>query len=1045
MDLVSWILPILTIGCAIALIALTLKNSRRWHLALGVLIGVSGLAIAGNYLWIGIEPDRNQPTARVEQKPDLSSSSPIATLIVPEFSASSGESSGRSPFRIVSLNNAGEDLSGLEAPGTESKRASVIILDASKGVHSTYVEKLHRAFGELKANSLDEKVTVCWRRTSFFPYATGLCETRSAAFTMNPENNDLARVENERATARAKTTSEGNFVLVTHSIPERDQAREESCLLALAQGRICTAAEILPGPTTAAIAIDSDESINRQVLEEFALAQNKDLTEALRVYEEPFQPKIEKIENTEANGTCHGLLDHTRLLTTDLTWLSKSLRTVTKENALGKELLKLNSYLACPGLLTLDLPPLRLRDQRSAARSLLTHLKDFTFWFTSPAGYLNRVYKTDFVRLSADENERKIWVQSPSPVQALALSVVTPTSFPEELLQSVNLLNSKGEWRIYRMGPNGFRITMQAANDLLGIDFAEFIGNISQPKLRFKTFFGTYGVSSSLQLAFLVAAILSLIHALAPQGPNRDVKWSFTFIPVAVISFVILFLSQQTARRPAGSDASLALIETPPQPSHIFLRDWPSEWFEVAPPSPSQLALTAEMQKKNARWLKLLSDAQARASSLSAKGSFPREINARLSGTALGAATAGSRDVIIWDIPRARNYFFRKSPVYQSTMIGWQNLLERERWLYSESASASGAISSPQAVVVVPDLRFIANDDLSALENHVAAGGVLVFSEKLALDDLEGVELKLESLKSSGAFGQTLADAGYGKSRASRYSTVSTDGFDVENINVEHRIAAKSGHGPDWINSVSYKSGAVVFLGVQPLEARSQSVITAILKRLQGERRSVRDPGPDCATALFVQPYGAGQPTMSAFASEVRRAGIDVHWIVDPVSMARMMPIWEKSFRNDGIVFLDDGRPESRQVASDLLKALKGEGARPVFATPKPGPDGMLEGPPGDMILMRELAASDIDENVAQWSSECVKGVATARLIVSNGDPSEWRKRAAAIVSGGPKKTLDLHNLIERRQLPVMPAPNLPHRDYKFKLSDPLRMILEQP
>lgn len=1042
MNVLSWILTFLTAATAVCFFVVAHKRRWNWQKISAFAIGSLGLALAGMSTLNSIEKSRAlelsaRPVAR--ENPELKDSGIFVTLPLP----SSFDISG---FHTIKLNQAGENISGLEQTGAAGDKASIIVLDASQGIHETYKEQLTAAFGALKSVAETDKVAVCWRRTAFFPYATGRCDTRVARFTMDLSPNDLTRTDNDRSTARVKTTPRANYVLITHKMPsEQGQSREESCLLALAKGRLCASAEILPGPTTAVISIDSDEAVNRQVLEEYSLAKRKELVEALRIYEEPNPPIIEKIKSVHPDGICRGLIDNRKLVVTDLHWLSDSLSNIKNETTLSKELSKLNSYLDCPGLLSLKIPSLQFHDPRSAARSLLTHLQDFTFWFTNTTSYLNRVHKIEDVKLATDSVNSRIWIQTPGLIKSLAISVVTPLKFPEELLQNIRIQQSTSEWRLYRMGPSGFRITLDQAAPLVSIDLSDFLPTINQPKLKLKTFLRTSGISSSLQIAFLIGAILSLVHALSPHNSKREERWTLTFYPVALITFILVFLSHQTARRPAGNDAFLAMVENPTLPSHIFLRDWPSDWFSAAPPSVKEVALSQELQKRNSRWLKLLKDAQAHSVDLAANGRISRDVNALLSGTSIGTATRGSRDVVIWDSPRARNFFFRKSPIYQGAIIGWQNLVDREQhgWQLNAADSLSAAIPSSNAVVVIPDFRFVKAEELNQLDAHVAGGGILVFSERLALDDLGGAELNVETLKGEAGIGHAILAAGYGKTKVSRFSPVVSDGFEVENINVEHRVAAKPGQGSAWINGVAYKSGSVIFLGVQPTEARTQAVVTTVIRRLQGEHRSIRDPGPGCATALLIQPFGASHPAMTAFAQGVRRAGIEPLWLIDPVSFARMMPIWEKTFKTDDVAFLDDGRSETRIVGAHLIRALKGENAKPIFATLRPGPDGKIEGPDGDLILAREIVTNDLGESVRQWASECTKGTAPPRLIASTNDSAEWRRRAEVIQKTGPRQSQGIRAYIERKKT-LVPENSSARRSFRFKIDDPLQMTQEK-
>jgi hypothetical protein len=893
-------------------------------------------------------------------------------------------------------------------------KGGLFILDASNGILPENKVVLETIFNDIKLEPAQDKQTadVCWMRHTFFTMATGVCEQRSVKWLINPSQDDLTRTQKSFSTVRVAEHGASRWVIVTHSIPVDAPSAEEQCLLGLSKGLACASVEVLPSAATAALYISTTDLTIQTVLEEFAAAIPKDLNEGLAMYSTGESPLLEKVSdsNTE-NFECGGIFlnPEIRLKTLVLDSITAGLREADTESKLAKEAKNLTRYLNCPGLSQLLLPKFKRRDLKISARSFMTHAMKHAFWFTDDKSYLNRLSKIQEVSIQTDDSQQKVALAHVANIKGLSLSFVLPTRYPEEMLQSLNVVNPGSDWSVYRMGSYAFRISLDKAADNAVIDLTSFFQSLQGNQLGFTNFLGSVGVLPSLQLAFILAVLLTFVHVTASAKP---VMWIFTFAPVALITFILVFLSIISSRLPSGNDTSLAQMENPALPQHLFLRDWPDQWFERSQVRDAEIAATSQRQSE--KWAKALRD----GSKVTATG----DQNSLVLGaeSILHESIKGSRRVVVWDYPPARNFYFRKSSAYQSLILGWREIASANDSVEISLAGQFDQLNAQpkNSVVIIPDIRFFSDSDLASLDQFVKAGGLLVFSEKIESEEA-GYEFKIET-----GFTEVLRVAGLQKSSSANYSKVSVAGLNVSSLNVAHRILKPS---LQWVSGQKWGAGAAIFLGVQPLDSQSRILINEIVSRLQGKQISVPDLGEGCATAIFLQPWGTSTAELDAFSRSVRQAGYDLRWLLDPISLAKMAPQWESRLRADGVVFLDDGKATSRSLASELIKTLQGPSATPVFV--------LSEG-------LQTISNTDVGYQASIWKSECRLGLAKPRFL-TGVTAGSLNQSAQVLKKQGPKAMLGFDIYLERLQELRTKNTSGDKKLLKYNIENPLELTWE--
>jgi hypothetical protein len=406
-------------------------------------------------------------------------------------------------------------------------------------------------------------------------------------------------------------------------------------------------------------------------------------------------------------------------------------------------------------------------------------------------------------------------------------------------------------------------------------------------------------------------------------------------------------------------------------------------------------------------------------------------------GSIKRAALNGPQRIVVWDDPDARNHHFRRNPAYEGILAGWRLLAAKsdQRVQVVARADLTGLLGSPDLILVVPDLGRASRTNRQVIESWVQAGGHLVFSEVGNPGDLgpampapAGDEPLLVRAR----------NVGYSRSRVASYGrAVLDDGAPVE-IKVLHRvIPGAPGEAPWWV-SRREGGGRLTFLGVAPLDAATTALARELLERAAGQRLVLSDAGKGCATFLLLEPYGDTPERLARLADSLRKGGVAVRWLVDPVSFGRMLPVWREVFRRNGVVFLDDGEAEPRLLAAKLWRALHPTAILDLASVR--GVPVKRVGPPARLFRVEEVTSG---EGLERWRRACLLGAAEPRLIPSRlfaEGQDEWtaRLRKLGPVSFAPFEELE-------RRLKVLHAgasgPDVATRSLGYDPERPLHPI----
>jgi len=713
MNPTDWVFPIIAAVLALAILWISLRKEKGLQLIAGITVSLLGFALIlqvglQSYLPVesidSVDTLTKKPLDLPKEKPALYGN--FLTLSLP----------GSSPEpRKLDLAHKGLSIESQLAAESLEKSSTWFIFDASIGVQPEYLPWLEQNFGKLSEISSDASASqveverqtgisatqeICWQRTKEFFLATPHCVSRPVKYFLEPAQGDLARNSKGQATVRVRVVNEKSLVLITHAIPEKP-SREEACLLGLASGQLCAAVELLPGQSVEALSFSTQDSVNEQVLEEFGLSQKKDVASALKVYSELDLPKIRLFP--ESTSQCQGFSESAdEFRVSELNRLTQFLENVENESEMSREIRTLLNQSDCPGLRILELPRLKFRNPRSGARSLLRQILDKPIWMTTPTSYLYRARKTDRVELGKLEQSKgldlpKIWIRTPDRIRKLGLTIMSPVTFPEEILVNLGVEGASDYWRVYSFGASAFRVVFEQTSGEASIDLKKFVQSLNQPQIGFRGLLATTGFLPSLLLAYILGALLAFVQAVSP-GSRKRTPWIFSFAAVTFIGFVLVFASYYSARQPFGlGETSVLNLETPREPSHLFLREWPESWFET---TPQNLPATAgpDLRPKTAKWVKALTTAEAEAKQASTAGALPRLTESYLGFEVGRRSFQNPKSVVIWDHPRARNFYFRRSPTYQSSLLSWSQLTAQNNSAWRVSTAGSALELNLQAV-----------------------------------------------------------------------------------------------------------------------------------------------------------------------------------------------------------------------------------------------------------------------------------------------------------------------------------------------------------
>lgn len=887
------------------------------------------------------------------------------------------------PARI-DLSQGGQSLESI----LQKKTPAWTLLDASKGVHSDYRQTIETHFGKLIENKNVKVPGLCWHRHSLFPLTSGECPDREAPHLLSGTDDDLTLNAEGLSTVRLKMINKAVKILITHAIPLSEPSREEGCLLGLAKQDLCIAVDNLPGTTLGALSLYSDDKLAQKVFEEFGISNEPILEKGILRYHARADHKPIVLDQPQMTKGCLGPAASNQTLVAKLNWYNSIWSNITTYKDLLKTFDLFDSQLRCGGLAQIELGASKMQKPEAAVRTLGTGLQEKLFWLTTPSSYAARLQKIADLQVGTDLKQKQVLLNARTPIYDFSFTILSPVTIEEEQGLEVSVASELNNWSLFQTGENSFKVTIPELKSQAIFNLSDFLETLVNPKLTWFTFWRTAGTKESLSIAFIFAVFLSLTQVASPSRRTR-IGWSYAFLAIFILTYVIVFSSYHFSRREGGAKPFLFSMEEMQGPPHLFQRDWPDDWYKDISDRTLPVSLT-EMDL-NTQWKSILAGSQQRARVLSEqklKSRLVEILPPHLPMVKMGKPT--KRKVIIWDNPVARNFYFRKTLMYQLALQAWRDLADSSdnKWtIYNETSLPSGL--NKDTVLVVPDLAFVNNEDLTSIGHFVASGGVLVFSDHIAP---ESRNIMWEHINDKynpdfpPDFPIVLSNLGVGQTTVSYFTPIAEKGISTI-LTAPHLV-----FNDRWLNAKSFGYGSTVFLGVQPIDSKSQSVVLEIINRLRGQKYKIPDLGTDCATALLVKPFAKPQ-VLEDLVAKARSYQMDLKWFVDPISFAAMVPAWKDHFLAEGVVFIDDGTAYNRYLAEDLWKEFLAQNNKPDSILLLANESGEITSQnigPKAQLVGGVLISSAQDKNLKNWRVECSQGLARPRILPHNLKATEF-------------------------------------------------------
>jgi hypothetical protein len=924
MTFIDWLLTLITLAAAFAVIQFCWKRRGLKFATLGIAVGMLSILYCANPL-INLYRMQNLKFT------DLNVSETQSAAGVPLAHGLPTRWTGE-PLAL-DLAKGGRNLKkAVEAAG---KMNHLLILDATHGVLPEYREWVETEFGKV-TESPGAKQTVCFRRLPEIPYATGICVETHARFSLTPNLTSYAVSQDGRSSfIHVKHDGASRFAITTMSL---DVGPEALCLTQLSKGSACAGIEILPDGALSALFVEAENLTQHHLLEEFHIL--------------PMQTNDISIQESESPYRCGGFDSKSTFFAFKLTQLKATLSKVTNESGLTQAVRELDKNLTCPGPASLQIPLFAMKNTESATRSFLTQLLEKPFWITPPESYVSRKQKIDGVTLQEDGYALK--VTSPIEIKKFALTVMTPVTFNEDILHFLKPVGDT-EFKVYRSGTTAFRIvTNLAPSAEFAIDTAPVIRGTSA--LNASIVSDWTGFNRSMLFALSLALIIGWLQGFATVRTERQVFFPMTFFYICFIGLLWSFLSYRASLQGSQGTAELT-SERPMEPQYTTLRDWNEEWWKKSVDAKEDKIQVTQAVSSSWR-------AEVQAARQAANQNTPTTEGLKVLDLAAKADPQfqAQATVVVWDAPEVRNWYFRKSPAYASALTAWQSLLKLPQIKGQIQASSPLNFSelTKNTILIVLDQSQLSESNQKSLNAWVSGGGTVVYHSALdpALSpDPEGTQKKSYS-KIPDAFGKLVE------------------------VNRTHYLKTKTGK---WYSVEKLGSGRKVFVGLVPLQANSQHLLKELLLGLSHVEVTTNSYHADgCHSALLVEPYGASLESLRAFAVRLKDAGMPVQWTVSAESFARMAPEWKNSFAPNNVVFLDDGKSQSRMFAVELYRRFFKVTGTPVFVTVKDEKPNLI-GPESLLIRAELMPSGESKESSTQlWTSSCLTGISRPRLLSSN-------------------------------------------------------------
>ncbi len=990
MTILDLFLTVFALISAITVLQFCVKNLNLARAGFGITVAVLTILYCGLpvYRWYEM---RNAQNGEVNALPvNTGSESTLAKGLPTVWSKFSLE-----------LDLAVPGLSIENAIKESEKSNRILVLLAERGILPEYESWVKKEFGSYKVTT-EKNLSICFHRLAEFPYSSGICQPRSPRLLFDTSTFAYASVQNgEGASVLLKRIDNSRVAISTMPL---ENSPEEYCLKQLSQGSACAVVEVIPGGALSALFLDSQNSDQKMVMDEFHV---------------PTGAPAEMAHVDPKKSMACGGLDESKgsMWVIEDKPLQTALEKVNSEIELSDAIRKTDELLSCAGPSFLRVPAFNFKKVQPATRSFLAQLLEYPFWLTTPESYLERVKHIKGLKVTSDV--QVFHVNSKDEIRKLAVTVLTPVTFNEELLHYLHLDVRRNEFRAFRTGPTAFRIVSDVSSEVpFDLQTAAVLNASSSKSSSSVTDWS--GFNRALLFALALALFVSWLQSVATVKSEHRAFTPLTFFYIGIIGLIWSFLSYRASLQ--GGQGSLAetQLERHAENQYATFRDWNESWWKpIEEVKETKIAVSAA---QTASWRAEVAAAKKKAGEAELVSDQMKALDL---AQGMHAKFSKRVNLILWDAPEIRNWYFRKSPAYASTVTAWQSLYQTIGFYGETKTDPVLAFDSlpKETIVIVPDLGLLSQASLAALSKWVNSGGTVVYHWNLD---------PLLSNRPQSAFNFPASDW-----KRLEYSKLSSSFEGLLEVNRPHWVNLKT---KTWYSITPLGSGRFVYSGVMPVQANASHLEQELLHGLNDSEAEINVYQSKCSTALLIQPYGVEHTYFQGLAQKLKASNVPFSWALDAESFARMAPEWKSSFTAKNVVFIDDGKPVSRFYADELYKRFFKTSESPLFVSLDA--NQKTEGPKSVVLRADLLPASEAREiSIPIWKSECMTGVARPRLMVAQELKTHlpfWQAEIPLMGAGSFETVSDLF----LHTAPLMPTPS--RGKLRSKYLTPLQFQIER-
>lgn len=970
------ILSITSAIFAFVLFLICLLNFKKMSSILGIIVSLIFLGIAGYSL--------QEINTSTQTMPSDNQSSKINSNSIAAFPGSALAVFRRRDAQNSILNLSHENIDLNQSVEKFSAQKSWMILDASEGILPEYNDWISEHIGVLNPiavpdSNLPSLQNICWQRNLFFPYASVKCTPHKINQTFQSASLVFARTQSGSPVIAGASIQ--NTIVAMSLVPLAATSRAEiQCLVALSSGNICVLREDLPNATIKTLQIDPQTPIQKAILSENNILVRQNLSDAdLELVPPKPNIAVNKIENSKQdNNICSGIFDSksvTGIYDSGSSQELKEIRTAASYDSFVQRMVHNNP---CSHAMILPLPEYDWNNEIIAMRSLFSAIRAQPVWLTGLESLENRVRSLESVHLVADENSGQMTLHNPNNIKNISLSFISPTFTSDATLSKIKLEKNAQKWSLFRSGPNASRIVFNFPIKKLSLDFAALVDEKNDKQ---STPFDIYSIQKLILCSFSIAVFLSLIQT-ASTIHNRQYFYPNSFVASFSIIFCLLWQSYKQMSFAQGAHLSAIHEEGHDSISHVFLRDWPLEWYpKWITEEKKNPILTESLWSK---WNALLKKAKL-VPATDAVGLKAFDID-----NLEPASIAGSGKVLIWNSQRIQSWYSQHKLESEKILVGWHSVMKASGPAFDEitDSNLTEKLTSEIKILVIPDIRFVLPSEIVFLEKWMSQGGKIIYNEKR--NEESPAAQPVDDSKWPKLWKNTLTESGYSKTTSSIHSLTQSMELGNTNINISHRILSHlASKQIPWLGAAAYGHGGAYYAGIDPLDENSQKLLTQLISSLRGTGKLIPKNIQKCQSALFVTPFGATKESLTQVMNRARKRGIHLNWLVDSASFPLMIPEMNQSFQSQGVVFLDDGNSQHRNAANYLWKIFKNDDTSiPVFAHLSHAEKQITlknishSGDTGFLLRAVQLPKIEsVAPFIEKWKSDCAYGVADPRII----------------------------------------------------------------